>query len=130
MNEQYSGAERRKFVRLDYVTPLGLKVCKKETVSKLFNGYTANVSQAGLLCRIKEKVRKNDILWISFDRGTLSICEDLEKNALIYQSGVIGKVVRVEGKGRGGYGVGVQFLMREEKNLSNIYPKAHFFGLR
>jgi hypothetical protein len=130
MNEQYSGAERRQFARSEYVTPLGLKVCKKETVSKLLKGYTANISQAGLLCRVKERVRKNDILWLSFDRGTLSICEDLEKNALIYQSGVIGKVVRVENKGRGGYGVGVQFLMREEKNISNIYPKTHFFGLR
>ena len=126
MKGVYQGRERRKFARLDYVTPFDCKVCKKETVSKLLAGYTADISQAGLLCNIKEKVKKEDILWLSFDRSTLAICEELEKKAFIYQNGVIGKVVRILPAAESGYQVGIQFITREESNLTYIYPKVHF----
>jgi len=122
----YKGPERRQFLRLDYVTPLAYKVCKKKTLSILLQGYTSNISQSGLLCNIKDSVKKDDILWVSFDRTTLNVCEDLEKRSLIYQNGVIGKVVRAERKIDGSYNVGIQFITREEKNLTNIYPQIYF----
>jgi hypothetical protein len=128
---KYKGEERRQFLRLDYAVPLNCKVCKKETVSKISEGYTVDVSQAGLLCKIKEPVKKNDLLWLSFDRSTLSVCSELENRSLIYQNGIIGKVVRVEPKKSGHYNVGIQFITREEKNLTNIFPKVHFLeGLK
>jgi hypothetical protein len=92
----------------------------------LLQGYTSNISQAGLLCNIKDKVKKNDLLWLSFDKATLNICEDLDKKSLIYQNGIVGKVVRVEHKKDKTYNVGIQFITREEKNLTRIYPKIHF----
>jgi hypothetical protein len=122
----YKGPEHRKFIRLDYVTPLAYKVCKKKTIVKLLKGYTSDVSEAGLLCNIKYKPKKGDILWLSFDRATLLICEDLEKRSFIYQSGIIGKVVRISPKSDGSYDAGIQFLTREENNLTHIYPKIHF----
>ncbi|MFA4888677.1 MAG: PilZ domain-containing protein [Candidatus Omnitrophota bacterium] len=125
----YSGLERRQFVRLDYIAPLNFKVCKKKTLSKLMEGYTADVSQAGLSCDIKLDVNVGDVLWVSFDRATLNICEDIERRVLIYQNGIIGKVARVSHKAANTYNVGLQFLVREEKNLSNIYPKIHFMDL-
>ena len=125
MDAIYTGSERREFLRLDYTAPLGLKVCKKQTISKLLEGYTADISPSGLLCNIKEKVRKNDILWLSFDRTTLDICSEIEKRVLIYQNGIIGKVVRIEVKDES-YNVGVQFITREETNATHIYPKVHF----
>ncbi len=125
----YKGSERRKFVRLDYVTPLAYKVCKKKTLSKLLKGYTADISEAGLLCNIKYKPKKGEIVWLSFDRATLLICEGLEKRSFIYQSGIIGKVVRSEHKADGSYDAGIQFLTREEKNLTHIYPKIHFLKM-
>jgi len=125
MKKTYAGSERRQFVRLDYVMPLDFKVCKRKTISKLLAGYTSDISQEGLLCTIKDKVNKNDILWLSFDRSTLNICEELEKRILIYQNGVIGKVVRIENKNND-YLVGVKFITREEKNLTHIYPKVYF----
>jgi hypothetical protein len=124
--DDLNGTDRRNFLRLDYITPLACKVCKKETVEKLLTGYTSDVSQAGLLCNVKEKVNTDDILWLSFDRATLNICADLEKRALIYQNGIIGKVVRVESKEDGLYDLGIQFITREEENLTQIYPKIHF----
>lgn len=126
MSKQYSGPERRMFYRLDYETPLAYKICREETVSRLLEGYTSNVSQSGLLCNIKDRVHKEDILWLSFDKGTLNICQDLERQALIYQNGIIGKVARVEDKSDGSYSVGVHFITREEKNFTHIYPKVHF----
>lgn len=122
----YKGPERRQFVRLDYTTPLAYKVCKKTTVANLLKGYTADISNAGLLCNIRERVSINDILWLSFDRATLSICKDLERQSLIYQSGIVGKVVRIEHKKNGTYNVGIQFITREEKNLTHIHPKIYF----
>jgi len=124
--DTYTGPERRKFIRLDYIAPLGCKICSEQTVNKLLQGYTANVSEAGLLCNIKERVKLNDILWLAFDRGALSICSDIERRALIYQNGVIGKVARIEPKEDSSFNVGVNFITREEKNLSNIFPKVHF----
>lgn len=122
----FKGKERREFARLDYIRPIALKVCKKKTISTLLNGYSANISQNGLFCNIKEKVNKDDILWLSFDRATLSICEEMDKRNMIYQNGILGKVVRIERKRDRTYNVGIQFITREEKNLSHIYPKAYF----
>jgi ATP-dependent Lon protease len=45
---------------------------------------------------------------------------------VIYQNGVIGKVVRIVPRKDKTYDVGIQFITREEKNLTNIYPKIHF----
>jgi len=126
MKKKYSGPERRNFLRLDYSVPFACKVCKKETISKLLEGYTSDISQGGVLCNIKDKVKKGDILWLSFDRSTLDICAEIDKKSLIYQNGIIGKVARIEDRKGKGYDVGVQFITREETNATNIYPKIHF----
>ncbi|MFH0913349.1 MAG: PilZ domain-containing protein [Candidatus Omnitrophota bacterium] len=124
--DSYRGQERRRFIRLNYVTPLAYKVCKEETIHKLLEGYTSDISPSGLLCTIKEKVKLDDTLWLSFDRDTLTICQDLEKRSLIYQNGIIGKVVRMEDKADGTYEAGIRFITREEKDLTHIYPKIYF----
>jgi hypothetical protein len=126
MENIYNGSEHRKFVRLAYTKPLFYKVCKQETISKLLQGYTANVSQSGVLCNIKDRVHEGDVLWVSFERNILHICEELEKRSLIYQNGIIGKVARIEDKVDGTFDVGVQFITREEKNATNIYTEIHF----
>ena len=127
MTEPYTGQERRQFVRLDYLTPLDYKVCKKETITKLLQGYTSNVSKSGLLCTIKQKVETEDILWLAFDRDTLTICQDIEKSSLVYQNGIIGKVVRVESREDNTYGVGIKFITREEKDKADTgHIEKHF----
>ena len=126
MDRPYRGPERRQFTRLEIATPVAYKVCKEETISKLLEGYTSNISQAGLLCNLKDRVNKNDILWLSFERSVLNMFEELEKRSLIYQNGIVGKVVRTAQKSDNTYDVGVCFITREEKNLNNIYPNVHF----
>ncbi len=123
---EYEGPERRESVRQDYKSPLAYKVCKEETINKLLQGYTSDISQSGLLCNIKDKVSEDDILWLSFDRSTLNIFEEIEKRIMIYQNGIIARVVRIEPSNDESYDVGVKFITREEKNLTNIYPRFHF----
>lgn len=123
MDNIYNSNERRSFTRIDYLAPLAYKVCRQETLSMLLKGYTSNISQSGILCNIREKVNKDDILWLSFDRAILKFCEELEKRSLIYQNGVIGRVVRVDYKDNATYDIGIQFITREERNLTNIYSK-------
>lgn len=126
MIKEQSPQERREFVRLDFIAPLAYKVCKKDTIRKLLEGYTSNISKSGVLCNVKDKVGMNEILWLAFDRGTLDICEDLEKRCFIYQNGVVGKVVRIEEQKDGSYNIGIQFVTREEQNDTHIFPKVHF----
>jgi c-di-GMP-binding flagellar brake protein YcgR len=111
----YNGPEKREHLRIDYCKPLAYKVCKQETLTKLLEGYTVNISEAGLLCTIGDRVSLQDIMWLSFDRNVLNICEEIEHRSLIYQNGVIGKVVRVDGKENGTFDVGVKFLTREDR---------------
>lgn len=120
-NVNYEGAEHRKFIRLEFITPITCKVCKQETITKLFNGYSVNISEAGILCKIKETVSVGDILWLSFDKTTLTICENVEKRCFIYQSGIIGKVVRTHVFENNLYSVAVQFFTREEMPAPAFY---------
>lgn len=120
MEANFNGSEKRDFIRLEFSTPLTYKVCKPETISILLNGYTSNISESGILCNINHQVNDNDILWLVFDRGVLAICENLEKKTMIYQGGIIGKVMRVEVKTDGTYEIGLRFITREEGNLKNI----------
>ena len=122
MEDNYNQPERRRFIRLNHIAHLNYKICKKETILKLLTGYTSNISQAGLLCNIRDKVTRNDVLWLHFDRDILNICEELEKRSFIYQNGIIGKVVRIANKQDGSYNVGIKFITREE----SIKPEIKF----
>ena len=115
-SEGFDGAERREFMRLDCASPLAYKVCKEETLTMILAGYTVNVSEAGLLCSLKNKVKLADVLWLSFDKSVLYTCERIEKRSLIYQNGVIGRVVRIDDRDNGTFDVGIRFLTREEKH--------------
>ena len=128
MQDAYTGTERRQFPRFEHATPLAYKVCSKDTVSKLLEGYTADISESGLSCKIQNRVNKDDIMWLSFDRAVLSVCTEIDKKVFIYQNGIIAKVARVDELEDNLYDVGVQFILREEKNLSYIYPSVHFLG--
>ena len=124
--DNHNGPERREFSRLASTKLLSYKICKQETVSKILEGYTSNVSPSGLLCNLNNRVNEGDILWLSFERDILNICEELERRSLIYQNGILGKVIRIDDKVDGSFDVGVCFITREEKNIPNIYPEIYF----
>ena len=117
-NKNLYTRDRRAVVRITCQTPLTFKICKEETISKIMEGYTQNISSDGLRCTITEKVPKGCTLWLKLDTDALSMCEEIEKKAVILQHGILGKVIWVEKKESNSYDVGLQFITREEKNHS------------
>jgi len=108
-------AERRAVVRITCKTQLSFKICKEETISKIMQGYTQNISPDGLRCTISENVPVGCTLWLKLDRDALVMCEEIERRTVILQQGILGKVVWIEKTGDGKYDVGLQFITREEK---------------
>lgn len=122
---KYSGREKRQFIRLPYRSPLNYKVCKEDTVKKLMFGYTEDISQSGLLCNIKELVPLDSVLWLLLDMGALAMCAQIEKNSIILQHGILGRVVRTYGKKDGSFDVGVRFLTRNETASSDLFQRVY-----
>jgi len=121
--------ERREFFRLNFSTPVRFKAYEvrnsqpqtKAPVSVSI-GKTRNVSQTGILFQTETKPpRLSSILWMSLDMRTLKICQEIESKALIFNDGVIGKVVRVEeAPESNAYDVGVCFLRQDQRNDSQV----------
>jgi len=107
--------ERRSALRISCQTPLEFKVCKKETVSKIMQGYTKNVSSGGIQCTISHEVPEGCTLWLKLDIDALTLCEEMDKRAVILQKGILGKVVWINKIEDNKFDIGLQFLTREEK---------------
>ena len=111
--------ERRSVVRVVCQTPLTFKICKEETILKIMEGYTQDISPDGVRCVISEDVPVGCTLWLKLDRDALTMCEEIEKRAVILQHGVLGKVVWIEKQRDRKFEVGLQFLTRAEKGNNN-----------
>jgi len=114
-NKNLNTSERRAVVRLTCQTPLMFKICKEETISKIMQGYTQNISADGLRCTIAQKVPIGCVLWLKLDKDALALCEEIERKAVILQQGILGKVVWVDKQKNERYDIGLQFLTREEQ---------------
>ncbi len=114
-NKNVNATERRAVVRVTCQTPLTFKVCKEETISKIMEGYTHDISPDGLRCTITEKVPMGCTLWLRLDKDALGMCEEIERKAVILQQGILGKVIWIDKQKNNSYDVGLQFVTREEK---------------
>ena len=121
--------ERREFFRLNFTTPISFKTCDIKTLQKeapVVNGLlgsTRNISQAGILFQTEnEPPQLSSILWMNLDMRTLKICQEIESKALIFNNGVLGKVVRVEegANSDNAYDVGVCFLRKDQKDSREV----------
>ncbi|MFA5060293.1 MAG: PilZ domain-containing protein [Candidatus Omnitrophota bacterium] len=114
-DENQNLPERRAAIRISCQTPLAFKVCKEETISKIMEGYAQNISSDGLRCTISQEVPVGCTLWLKLDTDALSLCEELDKNAVILQHGILGKVVWLDKVSDDHYDIGLQFITREER---------------
>ena len=112
--------ERRAAVRMRCETPLMYKICKVETISKIMEGYTQDISRDGLKCTIPKRVPRGCTLWLKLDKDALSMCEEIEKKAVILQQGILGKVVWIEKQSQHHYDIGLQFITRQEKTARDF----------
>ena len=117
-NQNEKIPDKRTTTRITCQTPLVYKVCKEETISKLLEGYTQDISKNGLRCTITERIPTDCILWLKLDIDAINACEEIEKRAVIIQQGVLGKVMWVEEKPNNIFEIGLRFITREERGYS------------
>lgn len=99
------------------------KLCKRATVTKILEGYTRDISNSGLRCNLNEKVSKDTVLWLKLDAGAIELCKEIEKNSVVIQQGVLGKVVWQKRLSESSYDTGVRFITREEKSVTGLVYK-------
>ena len=125
----YADSERREFFRLNYKTPIQFKSYEGKELRKTaklvgpLDGTTRNISQNGVLFQTEENPPQlSSIVWMNLDMRTLKICQEIEAKALIFNNGVLGKVVRVEEdtENNNAYDVGVCFLRKEQRDSSEV----------
>jgi hypothetical protein len=86
-------------------------------------GTTRNISQNGVLFQTDDSPPQlSSIVWMSLDMRTLKICQEIESKALIFNNGVLGKVVRVEEDTQSDntYDIGVCFLRKDQKGNEEV----------
>ena len=118
-NKSINIPERRSVVRVVCQTPLAFKICKDETISKIMEGYTQDISPDGVRCIIAANVPVGCTLWLKLDKDAIIMCEEIEKRTVVLQQGILGKVVWIEKQRDNKFEVGLQFLVREEKSRNN-----------
>ncbi len=111
--------ERREFFRVPYATSLKYKAYS----DKGANATAQNISQSGILFQTDQEPPKlSSIVWLNLDMRTLKICQEIETRALIFNNGILGKVVRVEEDTDTGksYDIGVCFLRKDQTNTAGV----------
>jgi hypothetical protein len=116
--------ERREFFRLNYKTPVEFKTYpQNQTLAQRQAGISENISEAGLLFQTENiPPQVSSILWMNLDMRTLKICQEIESKCLIFNNGVLAKVVRVEEGSDDikGYDVGVCFLKKDQSGSREV----------
>ena len=130
MSLQSESQEKREFFRLKFETPLQFKSYSttqeqqtKQTSLSTASGVSQNISQSGILFQTNAAPPQlSSILWMRLDLRTLKVCQEIEKRAIIFNEGLLGKVVRVEEdtQNQNLYDVGVCFLTQDQKNSREV----------
>ena len=122
---------RREFFRIPYTAPLEFRAYPADKSEKLTQRAVAaptkatseNISSSGVLFQVQKTPPKlSSVLWMNLDIRTLKICREIENRALIFNNGILGRVVRVEEDPQkvNVYNVGVCFLTQDEKSSEQI----------
>jgi hypothetical protein len=112
-----SPPERREYFRLDYRHPVKFKMLDGEAGGSVRLGTTSNVSETGVLFSSPILPKIASILWMDMDLRTLKICKEIEKRAVVYEKGLLGRVVRLEeDPATDTYNIGVCFVTQDTSN--------------
>jgi len=108
-------AEKRRFYRIQSQAPISFCECEDENVARLVKGHMANISQAGIAFRTNRPPAVSRLIWIQLELKDVQICEEIEKNALITDKGLLGRVVHIEEiEEESRYEVGVSFVTKDD----------------
>ena len=113
-------SERREFFRLNFKSPVQYRDLR---AGAPVEATTRNISQNGVLFQTEQSPPNlSSLVWMNLDMRTLKICQEIESRAIIFNNGVIGKVVRVEEDPEAAktYDVGVCFLRKEQQASQEV----------
>jgi c-di-GMP-binding flagellar brake protein YcgR len=120
---------RREFFRIKFNSPVSFKsyavsqADREKAAAEETKATTQNISQSGILFQTEQAPPQlSSILWMNMDIRTLKICQEIESRALVFNNGLLGRVVRVEEdtKNNTAYDVGVCFLTQDQKNSREV----------
>ncbi len=117
---------KREFFRVNIDTPLEFinftARGQEHQKAALVQGTSKNISQSGLLFHTEAKPPKiSSIIWMNLDMRMVKICQEIEKRALLFNDGLLGRVVRVEEDVDGGvFDVGVCFLTKDQEESRDV----------
>lgn len=114
--------ERRDFFRINFNTPVEYKTYAGSEPVRGAAGRSQNISQSGILFQTDTNPPAlSSVVWMNLDIRTLRICQEIERRALIFNNGLLGRVVRVEENPKtDNYEIGVCFLTQEQKNTREV----------
>lgn len=110
--------DRREYFRMDYRRPVKFRMIEDgEGDGAVRLGTTSNVSQTGILFSSSVLPKIASIVWMDMDLRTLKICKEIERRAVVYQKGLLGRVVRLEEDPLNNtYNIGVCFVTQDTSN--------------
>ena len=116
-----SSQERRDFFRVKIDNPVQFKSYSdsgKSNAKVQIQGSSKDISSAGILFQTNNQPPNlSSILWLNLDFRMLQICKEIENRALIFNDGILGRVVRVEESSEpNAYDIGVCFLTKDQQN--------------
>ena len=113
-----SSPDRREYFRMDFRRPVKFRVIEdNEGEAEVRLGTTANISETGILFSSSVLPRIASIVWMDMDLRMLKLCKEIEKRAVVYQKGLLGRVVRLEEDTRtDSYKIGVCFVTQDTSN--------------
>jgi len=126
MIEDFSGNEKREFLRYDFDKPIhfnSINSPKDRSFSEeMTDAISKNLSASGLLfiTSVQKVPHISSILILDLDHRTASICKEIEGGALVVNNKLMGRVVRIEDNEDGTCGVGVAFVTKADSRKAEI----------
>ncbi len=123
-----SPQERREFFRINFQTPVRYKTypqtqASAEPLAAVTKATAKNISQSGILFQTDANPPQlSSILWMNVDLRTLKICQEIEQRAIVYNNGLLGRVVRVEEdpSNHQVYDIGVCFITQDQARSKEV----------
>ncbi len=121
-SEHYKGFERRKYARVSFNQPLRFKVLNPIFLKEFQTGKTKNISQNGMLFKtVTPPPPRKAYIVIETDRKTLSTCIQIDRDLMMIDGKITGKVMRTHLNLENGlFEVGIRFIHPLDNNRSEI----------
>ena len=112
---------RREYPRVPYEKPMQFTICLAGKADDLYEGFSLNISQSGMLFSTKHVIPLSSIIVFETDIDTLSKCIAVESQLFYIQDYLFGKVVRLFRHHDSDYStIGLNFIKQHEEQREDV----------